>query len=218
MAQSPKGNAVTKEATLARIRETGLVAVIRGPSAGLTLQMVEALVAGGVQGIEITYSTPGAQEVVCELADKYGDSIVLGMGTLTDPAQAKAAQAAGAGYLVSPVCDPDLVDAMVATGLPPMAGAVTPTEIFLAHRLGSDVVKPVRGSLTGPGYVKALKGPFPNIPLMPTGGVSASNVAEWFAAGVIAVGGGSEVGPPHPAKEGQLHEITRLPPHLPGVV
>src|SRR3972149_10318243 len=149
MPQSRKGSAMTKEATLARIRDIGLVAVIRGPSAGLTLQMVEALVAGGVQGIEITYSTPGAEEVVSELADKYGDSIVLGMGTLTDPAQAKAAQAAGAGYLVSPVCDPDLVHAMVATGLPTMAGGPTPPARGLAHRPGSDVVKPVRGSLTG---------------------------------------------------------------------
>lgn len=200
---------MTKEDTLARIREVGLVAVIRGPSADLTLRMVEALLAGGVKGIEITYSTPGAEGVVSALADKYGDSIVLGMGTLTDVAQAKSAQSAGAGYLVSPICDPDLVHAMVATGLPTMAGALTPTEVFLAHRLGSDVVKLFPGSLTGPGYVKALKGPFPSIPIMPTGGVSAAYVAEWFAAGVIAVGAGSELCPPRLAKEGKFDEITR---------
>ncbi len=201
---------MTKEETLARIRDIGLVAVIRGPSAELTLQMVEALVAGGVKGIEITYSTPRAEEVVSALADRYGDSIVLGMGTLTDAAQAKSAQAAGAGYLVSPICDPDLVRAMAATGLPTMAGALTPTEVFLAHRLGSDVVKLFPGSLTGPGYVRALKGPFPNIPIMPTGGVSAANVAEWFAAGVIAVGAGSELCPPRLAREGKFDEIIRL--------
>jgi 2-dehydro-3-deoxyphosphogluconate aldolase / (4S)-4-hydroxy-2-oxoglutarate aldolase len=201
---------MTKEDTLAEIRDIGLVAVIRGPSAQLTLQMVEALVAGGVKGIEITYSTPDAEEVVSALAQKYGDEIVLGMGTLTDAAQAKAAQIAGAGYLVSPICDPDLVRAMLATGLPTMAGALTPTEVFLAHRLGSDVVKLFPGSLTGPAYVKALKGPFPSIQLMPTGGVSAANVAEWFAAGVIAVGAGSELCPPQLAKEGRFDEITRL--------
>jgi 2-dehydro-3-deoxyphosphogluconate aldolase / (4S)-4-hydroxy-2-oxoglutarate aldolase len=209
MPQSRKGKAMTKEDTLARIRDIGLVAVIRGPSAELTLQMVEALVAGGVKGIEITYSTPGAEGVVSALADRYGDTIVLGMGTLTDGAQAKTAQRAGAGYLVSPICDADLVRAMLATGLPTMAGALTPTEIFLAHRLGTDVVKLFPGSLTGPGYVRALKGPFPNIPLMPTGGVSAANVAEWFAAGVIAVGAGSELCPPQLAKEGRFDEITR---------
>jgi 2-dehydro-3-deoxyphosphogluconate aldolase/(4S)-4-hydroxy-2-oxoglutarate aldolase len=210
MSQSREGKAMTKEDTLAKIRDIGLVAVIRGPSAQLTLQMVEALVAGGVKGIEITYSTPDAEEVVSALAAKYGDAIVLGMGTLTDVAQAKAAQRAGAAYLVSPICDPDLVRAMLATGLPTMAGALTPTEVFLAHRLGSDVVKLFPGSLTGPAYVKALKGPFPSIPLMPTGGVSAANVAEWFAAGVIAVGAGSELCPPQLAKEGRFDEITRL--------
>jgi 2-dehydro-3-deoxyphosphogluconate aldolase/(4S)-4-hydroxy-2-oxoglutarate aldolase len=201
---------MSKEATLARIRDLGLVAVLRGPSASLTLQMVEALVAGGVEGIEITYSTPSAEDVVSALADKYGDAIVLGMGTLTDPAQAEAAQRAGAGYLVSPVCDTELVHAMTATGLLTMAGALTPTEVLHAHRLGSDVVKLFPGSLTGPAYVKALKGPFPDILLMPTGGVTASNVAEWFAAGVVAVGAGSELCPPQLAKAERFGEITRL--------
>jgi 2-dehydro-3-deoxyphosphogluconate aldolase/(4S)-4-hydroxy-2-oxoglutarate aldolase len=209
---------MTKAETLARIRDIGLVAVIRGPSAELTLQTVEALVAGGVQGIEITYSTPDAENVVSLLAEKYGDSILLGMGTLTIPAQAKAAQAAGASYLVSPVCDPDLVRAMLATGLLTMAGALTPTEVLLAHRLGSDVVKLFPGSLTGPGYVKALRGPFPDIPLMPTGGVSAANVAEWLAAGVIAVGAGSELCPPQLAREGRFDEITRLASEFVSVV
>jgi 2-dehydro-3-deoxyphosphogluconate aldolase/(4S)-4-hydroxy-2-oxoglutarate aldolase len=99
-----------------------------------------------------------------------------------------------------------------------MAGALTPTEVFLAHRLGTDVVKLFPGSLTGPGYVRALKGPFPNIPLMPTGGVSAANVAEWFAAGVIAVGAGSELCPPQLAKEGRFDEITRLASEFVSVV
>jgi 2-dehydro-3-deoxyphosphogluconate aldolase / (4S)-4-hydroxy-2-oxoglutarate aldolase len=180
--------------------------------------MVEALVAGGVQGIEITYSTPEAEKVVSLLAKKYGDSILLGMGTLTLAAQAKAAQGAGAGYLVSPVCDPDLVRAMLATGLLTMAGALTPTEVLLAHRLGSDVVKLFPGSLAGPGYVKALRGPFPDIPLMPTGGVSAANVADWFAAGVIAVGAGSELCPPQLAREGRFDEIIRLASEFVSVV
>jgi 2-dehydro-3-deoxyphosphogluconate aldolase/(4S)-4-hydroxy-2-oxoglutarate aldolase len=161
-----------------------------------------------VCGIEITYSTPNAEEVVSRLDKEFGDDILLGMGTLTEPAQALQAKKAGARFLVSPVCESQLVKAMVASGLVVMAGALTPTEVFQAYQLGSDVVKVFPGSLTGPSYIKALKGPFPYIPVMPTGGVSAANVAEWFAAGVVAVGAGSELCPPQLAKEGKFAEIS----------
>jgi 2-dehydro-3-deoxyphosphogluconate aldolase/(4S)-4-hydroxy-2-oxoglutarate aldolase len=198
-----------KSDVLEKVKEMGLLAVIRGPSAELTVKMVEALVAGGVKGIEITYSTPNAEEVVKTLAGKFGDSILLGMGTLTKPDQAVSAQAAGANFLVSPVCEPTLVKAMVETGLLTMAGALTPTEVFQAYSLGTDVVKVFPGSLGGPAYIKALKGPFPYIPMMPTGGVNAGNVADWFAAGVVAVGAGSELCPPQLAKEGKFTEISQ---------
>src|SRR4030042_1719923 len=112
--------------------------------------------------------------------------------------------------LVAPICGPGLGKAMSDTGLPVMIGALTPTEVYQAFQLGSDVVKLFPGSLTGPSYVKALKGPFPHIPIMPTGGGSATNVGEWFAAGVFAVGAGSELCPPALAKEGKFTEITQL--------
>ncbi len=198
-----------KQTTLQNIKTLGVVAVIRGPSAELTVKMVDALIAGGVTGIEITYSTPNAEAVVAEVAQKYGDQIVLGMGTLTEPAQAQSAKAAGANFLVSPICEPELVKAMAASGLLVMAGALTPTEVLQAYRNGSDVVKIFPGSLAGPSYIKALRGPFPYIPFMPTGGVSASNLGEWFAAGVVAVGAGSELCPPNLAKEGKFDEISR---------
>jgi len=200
---------VNKAKILEDIKELGVVAVIRGPSRDLTVQMVDALVVGGVRGIEITYSTPNAEDVVRELAKKHGDRILLGMGTLTEPAQVATAKDAGAQFLVSPVCEPELVKAMAGSGLLIMAGALTPTEVLLAYRLGSDVVKIFPGSLVGPSYVKALHGPFPNIPLMPTGGVSAANVGEWFAAGVVAVGAGSELCPPALAKAGRFEEISQ---------
>jgi len=198
-----------KQQVLELLASLGVVAVIRGPSEELTLKMVEALVAGSVKGIEITYSTPNAEAVVAALAKRFGDEILLGMGTLTDVKQPKSAQAAGARFLVSPVCEPELVRAMTATDLPVMAGALTPTEVLQAYKLGSDVVKIFPGSLGGPAYIKALKGPFPYIPMMPTGGVSAENVKDWFAAGVVAVGAGSELCPPQLAKEGKFDEITR---------
>lgn len=199
---------MSKETVLERIAELGAIAVIRGPSETLTLQMVEALVAGSITAIEITYSTPNAESVVAALTRRFGDAVLLGMGTLTAPHQAAAAQAAGAQFLVSPVCEPDLIAAMTATGLATMAGALTPTEVLRAYRLGSDVVKVFPGSLAGPAYIKALKGPFPYIPLMPTGGVSVDNVGEWFAAGVVAVGAGSELCPPQLARDGRFDEIT----------
>lgn len=200
---------MTKVEVLEKVKQLGLLAVIRGPSAELTVKMVEALVAGGVLGIEVTYSTPDAEGVVRTLSGKFGDRIVLGMGTLTKPEQASAAKAAGANFIVSPVCEPTLVKTMVNSGLLNMAGAFTPTEVLQAYNLGADVVKVFPGSLGGPAYVKALKGPFPYIPMMPTGGVSAANVAEWFATGVVAVGAGSELCPPQLAKEGKFDEITR---------
>jgi 2-dehydro-3-deoxyphosphogluconate aldolase / (4S)-4-hydroxy-2-oxoglutarate aldolase len=200
---------MNKQEVLEKVKKLGLLAVIRGPSAELTVQMVAALIKGGVLGIEITYSTPDAEEVVRTLAALYGERIVLGMGTLTKPEQAQSAVKAGANYLVSPICEPKLLQAMVGTGLLTMAGALTPTEVFQAYSLGTDVVKIFPGSLGGPGYIKALKGPFPYIPMMPTGGVSAGNVADWFKAGVVAVGAGSELCPPELAKAGKFNEISQ---------
>lgn len=201
---------MNKAETLARIQEVGVLAVLRGPSPELTVQAVEALVAGGVVGIEITWSTPNAVDVVRTLRARFGDTIVLGMGTLTEPAHAAEALAAGASFIVSPHTEPELARAMVATGLPVMMGGLTPSEVLLAHRLGSDVVKLFPGSLGGPAYMKALKGPFPYIPMMPTGGVSKENVGDWFKAGAVAVGAGSELCPREMLMARRFSEISAL--------
>lgn len=197
-----------KKQTLARIRELGLLAVLRGPSPELTLKMVDALVEGGVLGIEITYSTPNAAEVVRTLNEKFGDQILLGMGTLTSPDQPVEAKSAGARFIVSPHCDVELAEAMVDTDLAVMIGAFTPSEFVMAYRLGSDIVKVFPGSLGGPGYLKSLRGPFPHIPAMPTGGVNVDNVGQWFAAGAVAVGAGSALCPGAWAKEGRFDDIV----------
>jgi 2-dehydro-3-deoxyphosphogluconate aldolase/(4S)-4-hydroxy-2-oxoglutarate aldolase len=130
---------MSKVEMLEKVKQLGLLAVIRGPSAELTVKMVEALVAGGVLGIEITYSTPNAEEVVRTLSKMFGSRILLGMGTLTMPEQSISAKEAGANYLVSPVCEPTLVKSMVDSGLLTMAGALTPTEVLQAYNLGTDV-------------------------------------------------------------------------------
>lgn len=198
-----------KEKVLSKIQDLGVLAVIRGPSAVLTIKMVEALTKGGITGIEITYSTPDAEKVVSLLDKEFKEEILLGMGTLIAPEQAPRAKAAGAQFLVSPICEPKLVQAMIDSGLTSMSGAFTPTEVYQAYAQGIDVIKIFPGSLGGPEYIRALKGPFPEIPMMPTGGVSEENAAAWFKAGVFAVGAGSSLCSASLAREGNFAEITR---------
>lgn len=199
-----------KQQTLQKIQDLGVLAVLRGPSPELTLQMVGALVAGGVTGIEITYTTPNAAEVVSKLSREFGSDITLGMGTLTRPEQVAEAKDAGAIFLVSPHTETELATTMAASGLPVMMGALTPSEVMQAWSLGSDVVKVFPGSLGGPSYMKSLKGPFPDIPMMPTGGVNDKNLGEWFAAGAFAVGAGSNLCPKNLALAGEFEQITTI--------
>jgi 2-dehydro-3-deoxyphosphogluconate aldolase/(4S)-4-hydroxy-2-oxoglutarate aldolase len=198
---------MSKDKTIEKVRELGLLAVLRGPSPEITIQMVNALVEGGVLGIEITFTTPRALEVVKDLKDYYADEILLGMGTLMYPEHVEGAIRAGAQFIVSPHYDKTLAQAMVASGLGVMMGALTPSEVFSSYAAGSDIVKVFPGSAGGPGYMKALKGPFPEIPMMPTGGVTVDNLVEWFQAGAAAVGAGSNLCPKQWAMEGRFAEI-----------
>ena len=199
---------MSKDDTLSRISTLGLLAVLRGPSLELTLKMVEALIVGGVYGIEITFTTPEASEVVRILDETYGSKILLGMGTLTTIEHVEQAVDAGAHFIVSPHCEEELTRAMIATELVTMIGAFTPSEIMKAHRLGSDIVKLYPGSLGTPKYLRSLRGPFPNISIMPTGGVNIDNIKEWFAAGAFAVGAGTALCPSAWALEGRFQEMT----------
>lgn len=178
---------------LDRLRRACVVAVIRAPDAAGAIRAVDALVRGGVTGIEITYSTPDVPRVLRAVAEHHGDAVLLGAGTLRTAAHVREAVAAGAEFLVSPGLDDELVAAMLASGATTMAGALTPTEVMRADQLGVHVVKLFPASLGGPEYVRSLRGPFPDTPFMPTGGVSAENLSEWLAAGVVAVGAGSEL-------------------------
>lgn len=199
-----------KEKTLQKIEDLGILAVIRGPSQELTLKMVKSLVKGGVTGIEITFTTPNALKVVQALDKEFAKDIVLGMGTLTEAEQAENAKDAGATFLVSPHTEEELAKAMVKTGLPVMMGALSPSEVMKAWSLGSDVIKIFPGSLGGPGFMKSLKGPFPDIPMMPTGGVSEKNLGDWFRAGAFAVGAGSNLCPKELALAGDFDRITKI--------
>jgi 2-dehydro-3-deoxyphosphogluconate aldolase/(4S)-4-hydroxy-2-oxoglutarate aldolase len=184
---------VDKQAILKRIAELGLLAVLRAPDPAGARRTVDALVEAGVLGIEITYSTPDAASVIAGVKQSYADEVLVGAGTLVTHAQVSEAAEAGASYLVSPGLDDEVVASIRATGLPAMAGVLTPTEVMRGVRLGVDVMKLFPGSLGGPSYLRSLRGPFPDVPFMPTGGVSADNVGDWLAAGAIAVGAGSEL-------------------------
>lgn len=201
---------MNKQDVLDRLREEGVIAVLRGPTPELTLKMVEALIEGGLRAVEITYSTPEADSVVEQLVDLHGDDLIVGMGTLRKPDEAERAKLAGAAFIVSPHLETNLAQAMNATGLVTMFGALTPTEVVRAYeQLGSNVVKLFPGSLGGPSYLKALRGPLPDIPLMPTGGVSLDNVADWLEAGAFAVGAGSNLCPTDWARQGRFDRISR---------
>ncbi|UWF77361.1 MULTISPECIES: bifunctional 4-hydroxy-2-oxoglutarate aldolase/2-dehydro-3-deoxy-phosphogluconate aldolase [Microbacterium] len=178
---------------LAPARQAGVLAVLRAPSPELALDAAEAIIRGGVTGIEVTYSTPDAPAVIRELIARHGDAAYVGAGTVTTPAQAEDAAEAGAAFLVSPGTLPELTRAMLDTGRVVMTGALTPTEVMSALALDVDVVKVFPASLGGPSYLAALRGPFPDAPLMPTGGVNPDNLAQWFAAGALAVGAGGDL-------------------------
>lgn len=178
---------------LADLKRAAIVAVLRAPTPDAAIGAVDALVAGGITAIEITYSTPKLVEVLREVVRRHGATVYLGAGTITRPEQAAEAAEAGAQFLVSPGSVPSVAAAMLATGCVSMLGAFTPTEVMLAQELGAHVVKVFPASLGGPAYLRALRGPFPTVPLMPTGGVNSNNIGEWFAAGAIAVGAGSDL-------------------------
>ena len=186
---------MTPDQTLKRTEDLGLLAVVRGESRRAALEVVGALIEGGVLGIEITFTTPEAVRVIRDLDEEYGDSILLGAGTVTTDEQVERAAEAGASFLVSPGSDPKLLPAMLGTGLLVLPGVLTPSEVMLARRLGAQAVKLFPGSSGGTSYLKALRGPFPDVPFVPTGGVSLENINDWFAVGAFAVGAGGALAP-----------------------
>jgi 2-dehydro-3-deoxyphosphogluconate aldolase / (4S)-4-hydroxy-2-oxoglutarate aldolase len=212
------GENMKKQKTLERVSDLGILAVIRGPSPKLTIQVVEALIAGGIFGIEITYSTPQAALVTRTLFEKFGNMILLGMGTLSMSDQVGEAKEAGAQFIVSPHYDKELAHSMVESELCVMIGALTPSEIVRAYNCGADLVKLFPGSLGGPEYLRTLRGPLPHIPIMPTGGVDEDNIKEWFAYGAVAVGVGSNLCPTKLAEEGRFDIITKKAEQLVTVV
>jgi len=182
---------VTKEKVLAGITAAKVVAVIRMKDAARLAEVAAALLRGGVGVLEVTMTVPGAVEIIREMARKKAPGTLVGAGTVLDAGTATDVIAAGADFVVSPVTDRETVQACRDAGVLVAPGAFTPTEIVAAWRAGADIVKVFPATSLGPQFFRDLRGPLPHIRLMPTGGVTLENAAEFLAAGAAAVGIGT---------------------------
>ena len=198
-----------KREVLRRIGEVGLVPVVRAASAEEALAVVEAVKAGGVPIIEITLTVPGAVGVISEVAKRYKDEVLVGAGTVLDPETARACILAGGQFVVSPSFNPGTIELCRRYGVAVCPGALTPTEIVAAWQAGADVVKVFPcGAVGGAKYLRALKGPLPQIDLIPTGGVSLATAAEFIKAGAFALGVGTDLVDTQAIRAGQAHKVT----------
>ncbi|MGI6264375.1 MAG: bifunctional 2-keto-4-hydroxyglutarate aldolase/2-keto-3-deoxy-6-phosphogluconate aldolase [Acutalibacteraceae bacterium] len=183
----------TKEQVLQQIEDSAMVAVVRGETTEQAMAVVENCIAGGIKAIELTFTVPFAHRVVEDLARKYGDQIILGAGTVLDSETARIAILSGAEFIVSPHFNPEVVKLCNRYRKAVMQGILTVTEAITAMEAGTDVLKLFPGELFGPTFIKAIKGPLPYARVMPTGGVTVDNVADWIKAGAVAVGAGSSL-------------------------
>ncbi len=202
---------MSKEANLARsARQTGIVAVIRAASGELLVEVAEALVAGGDDVMEVTFTVPQAHQVLARVAERLGDRILLGAGTVLDPETARIALLSGAEFIVSPSVNVDVIRLCRRYDKLAMPGAFTPTEVLTAWEAGADIVKVFPSDISGPAYLKALHGPLPQIRLMPTGGVNLQTAADFLAAGAFALGVGGSLVDPKAVAAGDLATIEQL--------
>lgn len=196
-----------KQTVIKRIKDVGIVAVVRASTADEAKRITEACMSGGVPAIELTFTVPGAHKVIDELASYYkNDDIILGAGTVLDAETARIAILSGAQYIVSPYYDEDTIKLSNRYAIPCMPGCMTIHDVIKSLELGCDIIKLFPGDAFGPGMVKAIKGPVPQANIMPTGGVDVDNVADWIKAGVVAVGAGSSL--TKGAKTGDFDLIT----------
>ncbi|WNG79516.1 bifunctional 4-hydroxy-2-oxoglutarate aldolase/2-dehydro-3-deoxy-phosphogluconate aldolase [Mycobacterium sp. ITM-2016-00316] len=171
----------------ARTADAKLIVVVRAPDAADYDELLEVLIEAGIRSVELTLTTPGTLDRLPELLARYGDVADIGVGTVVDRDQLDAAVRAGAHYLVTPIADPDLVTAATRAGVPIVPGGLTPTELFGAWSAGAAAVKIFPANVVGPGYLKDLRGPFPGIAAVPSGGVDLTGAATWLNAGAAAV-------------------------------
>src|SRR5499427_435650 len=199
---------MTKQQILSFIIDIGIVPVVRTSTAEGAIKAIEAIHRGGVRAAEITMTVPGAIRALEKVADQFGDKIVLGAGTVLDPATARACMLAGAEFFVTPALRVSTIEMAKRYSKVIFPGALTPTEVLAAWDAGADAVKIFPcGNVGGPKYIKALKGPFPQIEMVPTGGVNLETAGEFLKAGACAVAVGGELVDTKSVKEGRFDVI-----------
>jgi 2-dehydro-3-deoxyphosphogluconate aldolase / (4S)-4-hydroxy-2-oxoglutarate aldolase len=184
---------MTKPEIISRLLDPGIVAIIRADSSDQLLAVAEALLAGGVTVMEVTMTTPNALQVIGEVAARFGEKVLIGVGSVLDPETCRAAILAGAEFVVTPVTKPEVIQMCNRYGKPIASGAFTPTECLLAHESGADFVKLFPADLHGPKYIRTLLAPLPMLQIIPTGGVTPETAADFLAAGCVALGAGTSL-------------------------
>jgi 2-dehydro-3-deoxyphosphogluconate aldolase/(4S)-4-hydroxy-2-oxoglutarate aldolase len=201
----------SKEQITRALENPGVIAVIRAKSPEQVLPLAESLLQGGIIAIEITMTTPNAIEAIRDASAKFAERALIGVGTVLDPETARAAVAAGAQFVVTPVTRPEIVAAVreARRDVPVMLGAYSPTEAQLAHQSGADYIKIFPADTLGPAYIKAIRAPLPHLKIVPTGGVDLKTIGGFFKAGCVAVGVGSSLLDPRLIEEKNWGELTR---------
>ncbi|MDP2898966.1 MAG: bifunctional 4-hydroxy-2-oxoglutarate aldolase/2-dehydro-3-deoxy-phosphogluconate aldolase [bacterium] len=194
--------------TFDRMVDCGVIAVLRTDSPGQLVSTASALAEGGIVSVEVTMTTPGALDVVREAVRELKGGAIIGVGSVLDAQTARAAILAGAEFVVSPILDPEMILLVNRYGKVSIPGAFTPTEILEAWEAGADAVKIFPASVGGPDYLKAIKGPLPQVKLVPTGGVTLENAGEFIKAGAEMIAAGGNLAPPKEINAGQFTAIT----------
>ena len=184
---------MTKPQIISRLLDPGIIAIIRADSSQQLVAAAGALLDGGVTAMEVTMTTPDALRVIAEVIQKFGDRVVMGVGSVLDPETARAAILAGAEFIVTPVTRPEVIQMCNRYGKPIASGAFTPTECLLAHESGADFVKLFPADQVGPTYIRNLLAPLPMLQIIPTGGVTPETAAAFLKAGSVALGAGSSL-------------------------
>jgi 2-dehydro-3-deoxyphosphogluconate aldolase/(4S)-4-hydroxy-2-oxoglutarate aldolase len=201
---------MSKESQLRHVLDCGIVAVVRSPDSQQLVEVARALADGGVTVVEITMTVPNALDVVRQVRQALGERLLLGAGTILDPETARAALLAGAEYVVAPTLNREVIRLCQRYDKLVMPGAFTPTEILTAWEAGADIVKVFPADVVGPAFFKALRGPLPQIRLMPTGGVDLSTAAAFLQAGACCLGVGGQLVEPKAVAERDFDRIREL--------
>jgi len=200
---------MNKTEKLNLIRETGVIAIMRAQSSAQLIAAADAIKAGGVRVIEVTMTTPGALDVIAEATQRYGDVVLFGAGSVLDAETARAAILAGAGFIVAPTLNLNVIALCNRYSVPVMPGCFTPTEMLAAWEAGADMVKLFPAEIGGPAIIKAIRAPLPQLEIVPVGGVDLNTAADFIRSGAAALGVGSSLVNQKLLDAGDMDELTR---------